>query len=253
MRMMFEVEDLAVASPATVSRCGMVYMEPVSLGLEPLVTSWLNTLPEKVHAHPGFKERLAELFDVYAHPMIRFVRKHLKEPVMSMDNNLLQSVCRLLNCHLVNFKDSEIRIISPEEITELYEHIEHIFVYCIIWALGVTTTNEGRRRFDLQLRDILQQRKLPVAFPEDDTVYEWHFDYEEKVYKTWIDTIEEYEVDTSLNFNEIVVPTMESIRLKHAYKLLLTNKYHVLSPGPTGTGKSINSESLLMNEMPSNF
>ena len=51
MTMMFEVEDLAVASPATVSRCGMVYMEPESLTLSPLVTSWLNTLPEKVKAN----------------------------------------------------------------------------------------------------------------------------------------------------------------------------------------------------------
>jgi Dynein, heavy chain len=32
MRMLFEVEDLTSASPATVSRCGMVYMNIESVG-----------------------------------------------------------------------------------------------------------------------------------------------------------------------------------------------------------------------------
>ena len=60
MTMMFEVQDLAVASPATVSHCGMVYLEPSILGLKPFVSCWLKTLPEAIMPH---KNTLQSLFD----------------------------------------------------------------------------------------------------------------------------------------------------------------------------------------------
>ena len=62
MTIMFEVQDLAVASPATVSRCGMVYLEPSILGLTPFVRCWLKSIPDAIKPH---RERLETLFANY--------------------------------------------------------------------------------------------------------------------------------------------------------------------------------------------
>lgn len=98
MTMMFEVEDLAVASPATVSRCGMVYMEPGSIGIRPLMDSWLKLLPEQMRSRQKFMGKLKGLFDTFIETSLEFLRINLKELVTTTDGNLTQSLMRILDC-----------------------------------------------------------------------------------------------------------------------------------------------------------
>lgn len=102
--MMFEVEDLAVASPATVSRCGMVYMEPGSIGIKPLIDSWIKVLPEQMRKRSKFMSKLKSLFDGFMETALEFTRINLKELVTTTDGNLAQSLMRILDCFLENYK-----------------------------------------------------------------------------------------------------------------------------------------------------
>jgi dynein heavy chain len=44
VRLLFEVQDLSVASPATVSRAGMIYMDVEELGYEPYLQMWIKKM-----------------------------------------------------------------------------------------------------------------------------------------------------------------------------------------------------------------
>lgn len=105
--MMFEVQDLAVASPATVSRCGMVYLEPSILGLAPFIHCWMKRLPKPIEPH---KDRLEELFYRFTEPCIKFMRRNLKEIVSSTDGNLTFSLLKMMDCFFAPFISKEVNI-----------------------------------------------------------------------------------------------------------------------------------------------
>ena len=93
MSMIFETEDLDVASPATISRVGVVYMEPLSLGISPLFESWFDKLPEIVNEES--RTLLGNLVRTYCEPSMAYVKRYLIEPLVTVTNNISQSFMRI--------------------------------------------------------------------------------------------------------------------------------------------------------------
>ena len=72
----------------------------------------------------------------------------------------------------------------------------------------------------------------------------------DKTWKKWLDIIPEFKVDNKLSFAEIIVPTNDSVRNRHLLKLLILHDKHIMNPGPTGTGKTVNVIGLMQSDMP---
>ena len=251
MNMIFEVQDLAVASPATVSRCGMVYVEPHRIGHDPILRSWLQLrLPPKVSK--GGKERLESLFAWLVVPSQRFLKKHTKDMVPTLEIGLVAAMLRLLEAQLDEFGAEAAGVEAGEE----YRWLDSAFLFALVWSVGGATDGDGRKKFDAFLRVLAEGKKfdtdlgpgfewkaapftLPLPFPGRGTVYDYTFDKKSVSWVHWLDTVTTEQIPVSADFHDIVVPSTDTIRYSAILELLLTHSNHVLFCGPTGTGKTI--------------
>eukprot|EP00792_Barthelona_sp_PAP020_P009033 TRINITY_DN3265_c0_g1_i1.p1 TRINITY_DN3265_c0_g1~~TRINITY_DN3265_c0_g1_i1.p1 ORF type:complete len:4284 (+),score=1224.26 TRINITY_DN3265_c0_g1_i1:1098-12854(+) len=77
INMLFEVEDLAEASPATVSRCGMVYLEAEYLGWRSIVKTWRNGIEQRL-------QNSGHMFSCYLDYFVDFYLREIKPKVQNM-------------------------------------------------------------------------------------------------------------------------------------------------------------------------
>jgi len=84
-KLVFEVENLNNASPATVSRCGIVYISPSDLGYEPILKSWVNSRKSELNRGEEF-EKINALFTKYflSMKLIESLKKSVKAPAMDI-------------------------------------------------------------------------------------------------------------------------------------------------------------------------
>ncbi|KAJ1569497.1 Dynein heavy chain 1, axonemal [Cladochytrium tenue] len=247
--MMFEVENLAYASPATVSRCGMIYMEPGALGNQPLIKSWVESKEKKLPAQftSIFRTTLLPLFDYYLNPALVFLRQSMKESVPSTNGNLTQSLMRILSAVIAPFAAADGTNLA-EKLNSFAEVLEPLFIFSLIWSAGVTTDIEGRKKFDFWLREKMKEKPLNVGIPTNGLVYDYVFDTERKAWLNWMELAPEVQLSSKAS-QDVIVPTMDTVRNTYILDLLLHMGNHVLCTGPTGTGKSVIIQEKLMKGM----
>jgi dynein heavy chain, axonemal len=90
-----------VASPATVSRCGMVYTEPQAMGTDVLFESWYDSIPQNIAKSTKIMKCLKDMKLIFVEVIIRELRFFLKEMVTTMDNNICQSLMRIIDSYFV--------------------------------------------------------------------------------------------------------------------------------------------------------
>jgi dynein heavy chain len=81
MRMLFEVADLNVASPATVSRVGIVWVPDDSVGWETYIKPFLENTLDKNLFKPELLEFTVNEFMQHCGRCIKWMKKNSHEPI----------------------------------------------------------------------------------------------------------------------------------------------------------------------------
>ena len=225
MRMVFEIHTLRNATPATVSRAGILYINDTDVGHQPFVDSWLNTRPD------AEKALLSELFDRYLGKMIEFYLGSKMDTIVSLPViNLVQSFCRLL--------DGMLKIASYDKTTTV---IERLFIYSLMWAFGGPLSTEKiqdtKKIFSTFFKGLCAKS---VKFGDSGVVLDYFIDPNSGECITWQSKVATFSSNAPDSpGSTIVVPTADTVRLTYLMDLLVRNSYPVMFVGSAGTGKTI--------------
>jgi dynein heavy chain len=206
--MMFEVNDLVEASPATVSRCGMVYLEPVYLGWEPLVHTWIEEMDGVIAKKflPFIRTSLIQGI----RELLPKIRRNCKEMITSQDCNIVQSCLNFiyifLNMETIPLENKD-RIFCPEK------PIMNYLAFAMIWAFGGNLHDDSRNKFQKYFREALDtiECEYKAELPDGD-LFEYTIDTEYYKFQHWDELKTDFKYDREASYFNVLVPTSDTVK-----------------------------------------
>uniref|UniRef100_A0A8C3LGS3 Dynein axonemal heavy chain 9 n=1 Tax=Chrysolophus pictus TaxID=9089 RepID=A0A8C3LGS3_CHRPC len=225
MRLVFEISHLRTATPATVSRAGILYINAADLGWNPPVSSWIDK--REIQSE---RANLTILFDKYLPPCLDTLRTRFKKIIPIPEQSVVQMLCYLLECLLT---EENTPPDCPKELYELY------FVFAAVWAFGGSMFQDQLVDYRVEFSKWWVAEFKTIKFPSQGTVFDFYIDPETKKFEPWSKLIPQFEFDPEVPLQACLVPTAETVRLRYFMDRLLERQRPVMLVGSAGTGKSV--------------
>uniref|UniRef100_A0A8C3GE33 Dynein axonemal heavy chain 5 n=1 Tax=Cairina moschata TaxID=8855 RepID=A0A8C3GE33_CAIMO len=210
-KIIFEPHNIDNASPATVSRNGMVFMSSSVLDWKPILTAWLQKLPET--------DSLSDAFPFQ--DMINFVFSSVTPKMPVLECMYIKQAIDLLQ----------------KQLNE--EHIARLFIFAVMWSVGALLELDDRLKMELFLRKHSAVKELPAVSGEE-TMFEFVINSCGQ-WEHWSKKVPEYiyPKDSVLEYTSILVPNVDSVRTDFLMHTIMKQGKAVLLIGEQGTAKTV--------------
>ncbi|XP_040552361.1 dynein axonemal heavy chain 5 isoform X2 [Gallus gallus] len=222
-KIIFEPHNIDNASPATVSRNGMVFMSSSVLDWKPILMAWLQTLPAT------YSDVLWNCFSTVFQDMINFVFSAVTPKMAVLECMYIKQAIDLLQ-GLLSDRDEK-------QLSE--EHIARLFIFAVMWSIGALLEPDDRLKMELFLRKHSAVKELPAVNGEE-TMFEFGISTSGQ-WEHWSKKVPEYiyPKDSVPEYTSILVPNVDSVRTDFLMYTIMKQGKAVLLIGEQGTGKTV--------------
>ena len=253
-KIFFEVDSLKYATPATITRCGMIWFDKSFLNLHHLFHHMLFHLEiglnmdvrdDTIYKGEFISNIVRDTIREVLEPNnLSEINRHASSISHAMEYNgeralatfftLMRSYCRRL-IKYVKYNES-----GP--VDDIKRYIKYCTYLCIGWGFAGDCTIADREIFVLQLKDsAFHNLKMPTEMANSHKSY---MDYDISLPRcdlvAWENSIKEIELDPyDLNNPNLVVPTEDTAKHENLIYSFLQEHKTLLLCGPPGSGKTM--------------
>uniref|UniRef100_A0A3Q2QYM0 Dynein axonemal heavy chain 8 n=1 Tax=Fundulus heteroclitus TaxID=8078 RepID=A0A3Q2QYM0_FUNHE len=223
-KLVFEVHNMDNASPATVSRVGMVFMSSSALSWQPILQGWAKKRNAKE------AESILSLYDRVFADVYLYMKQNLKPKMELLECNYIMQSVNLLEGFL-----------PTKEIMGFAEskHLERLFVFCVMWSIGAILELEDRDKLEEYMRGHDSKIDLPPTKPGE-TMFEYMIETNGE-WCHWSNHVGEYiyPTDDVPDYTSILVPNVDNTRTSFLLETIAKQRKAVLLIGEQGTAKTV--------------